>query len=188
MEVHEPMIYVVRHGETDLNKEGRLQGRNGLPLNEKGKQQAEYVRKLLKEVPFHLVFSSPQERAIQTAEIVTGRTATIDSRLDVFDLGGADRVKKEEVKLAGAIPDPTIYKGVEDITIYVTRVFDFMFHLEKTYNKFQGNILISGHRCTTGCIGAYFEGIPKDKNILRYSSNNGEFKVYTFKEELHVHR
>lgn len=63
MEVHEPMIYVVRHGETDLNKEGRLQGRNGLPLNEKGKQQAEYVRKLLKEVPFHLVFFFPSGKS-----------------------------------------------------------------------------------------------------------------------------
>lgn len=182
------MIYVVRHGETDLNKEGRLQGRNGIPLNEKGQQQAESVRKLLKDVPFHLVFSSPQERAVQTAEIVSGRTAIIDPRLDVFDLGEADRLKKEEVKLAGAIPDPTIYKGIEDINMYVTRIFDFMLQLEKKYTKFQGNILISGHRCTTGCIGAYFEGIPKDKNILRYSSNNGEFKVYSFKEELHVHR
>lgn len=35
------------------------------------------------------------------------------------------------------------------------------------------NILISGHKCTTGCIGAYFKDIPEDNNILRYSSDNG---------------
>ncbi len=35
------MIYVLRHGQTDLNKEGRLQGRRGLPLNHYGIQQME---------------------------------------------------------------------------------------------------------------------------------------------------
>lgn len=30
------MIYVIRHGQTDLNKEGKLQGRQGLPLNDHG--------------------------------------------------------------------------------------------------------------------------------------------------------
>jgi probable phosphoglycerate mutase len=35
------MIYIVRHGETDLNKQGLLQGRKGLPLNEVGIKQAE---------------------------------------------------------------------------------------------------------------------------------------------------
>lgn len=182
------MIYVVRHGETDLNKEGRLQGRMGLPLNEKGKQQAREMKEMLKTVQFDLVFSSPQEQAVQTAEIITNLEPIVDSRLDVFDLGEADQSKKEEVKLKGAIPDPTIYKGVEDIKSYVGRIFDFMVQLEEQYKSNSGNILITGHRCTTGCIGAYFKGIPEDKNILCYSSNNGEFKIYTFKEELNVHR
>jgi probable phosphoglycerate mutase len=44
------------------------------------------------------------------------------------------------------------------------------------------NILLSGHRCTTGCIGAYFEGIPDDGNILRFSSDNGDYKSYKFKK------
>jgi len=48
------------------------------------------------------------------------------------------------------------------------------------YRKRELNILLSGHRCTTGCIGAYFEGIPEDRNILKFSSNNGEYKVYKF--------
>ena len=88
------MIYVVRHGETDLNKEGRLQGRMGLPLNEKGKQQAREMKEMLKTVQFDLVFSSPQERAVQTAEIITNLEPIVDSRLDVFDLGEADQSKK----------------------------------------------------------------------------------------------
>lgn len=83
------MIYVVRHGQTDLNKEGRLQGRAGLPLNEQGIEQAKCLRDNLKDIKFDYIFSSPQERAIQTAEIATGIKVIIDERLDVFDLGEA---------------------------------------------------------------------------------------------------
>jgi len=84
------------------------------------------------------------------------------------------------VKLAGIVPDSSIYKGVEDIRAFVARVFNFMQELEAQHNTEQLNILISGHRCTTGCIGAYFEGIPEDGNILRYSSDNGGYKTYDF--------
>lgn len=83
------MIYVVRHGQTDLNKERRMQGRSGLPLNENGLDQAETLREKLQKINFDFVFSSPQERAVQTAEIVTGKKAVTDARLDVFDLGEA---------------------------------------------------------------------------------------------------
>jgi uncharacterized phosphatase len=174
------MIYAIRHGQTDLNKEGRLQGRNGFPLNDIGIKQAEELRGELSDVKFDYVFSSPQERAVQTAEIATGIKPVVDSRLDVFDLGEADRLKKEEVKSAGAIPDPTVYKGVEDQQDFIKRVFSFMQEIESKYVDGRPNILISGHRCTTGAIGAYFQGIPEDHNILRFSSDNGKFNSYSF--------
>lgn len=173
------MIYVVRHGQTDLNKEGRLQGRKGLSLNDYGIKQAELLRERLEHVKFDYVYSSPQERAIQTAEIATGIKAIIEPRLDVFDLGEADGLKRGEVKMAGAVPDSRFYKGVEEIPDFIRRVFSFLHELKAKHNGSEVNILLSGHRCTTGCIGAYFEGIPEDGNLLRFSSNNGEYKVYT---------
>ncbi|MFJ8064037.1 histidine phosphatase family protein [Psychrobacillus sp. NPDC096426] len=174
------MIYVIRHGQTDLNKEGRMQGRSGLPLNDYGIKQAESLREKLRNTTFDYVFSSPQERAIQTAEIATGLKVKIDTRLDVFDIGEADRLKKKDVKVAGVIPDPSVYKGVENVGSYIKRVFSFMHELEVSYGNKELNILLSGHRCTTGCIGAYFEGILEDGNILNLSSDNGEYKVYHF--------
>ncbi|MFJ7973778.1 histidine phosphatase family protein [Psychrobacillus sp. NPDC096389] len=175
------MIYVIRHGQTDLNKERRMQGRFGLPLNEYGIKQAENLRDKIKDIKFDYVFSSPQERAIQTAEIATGLKVTIDARLDVFDLGEADRLKTSEVKMAGVVPDSSIYRGVEEPSGFVERVFNFMSELERENRGKELNTLLSGHRCTTGCIGSYFEGIPEDKNILRFSSNNGDYKIYRFK-------
>lgn len=177
------MIYVIRHGQTDLNKERRMQGRLGLPLNDIGIEQAEQLKAELKNITFDYVFSSPQERAIQTAEIITGKNAVTDKGLDVFDLGEADRLKVNEVKMNGMVPDSTVYKGVEENNSFVERVFSFMQELEVEFGKKDVNILISGHRCTTGCIGAYFEGIPEDKNILRFSSDNGDYKTYNFQNK-----
>jgi len=176
------MIYVVRHGQTDMNKEGRMQGRSGLPLNDNGIDQAINLRENLKNIKFDYVFSSPQERAIQTAEIATGIEPIIDQRLDVFDLGEADKLRKSEVKMSGVIPDPKSYKGVEEIQSFQYRIFGFMKELEEQYGKSEVNILVSGHKCTTGCIGAYFEGVPEDRNILRFSSDNGKYKMYQFKK------
>lgn len=174
------MIYVVRHGQTDVNKEGRIQGRNGLPLNEHGIKQAEDLRESLQHIMFDYVFSSPQERAVQTAEIATGMQADVDPRLNVYDLGEADGLPKSEVKMLGGIPDPSVYKGVEDPRSYAQRVFAFMNELMAKDRLQEANILISGHKCITGCIGAYFNGIPDDWNISIYSSGNGEYKAYPF--------
>ncbi len=77
---------MIRHGQTDLNKECKMQGRMGLPLNEFGVHQAKVLEEKLKNVRFDLVFSSPQERAVKTAEIVTRSQVTVDDRLNVFDL------------------------------------------------------------------------------------------------------
>ncbi|MCA1063815.1 histidine phosphatase family protein [Rossellomorea sp. AcN35-11] len=175
------MIYVIRHGQTDLNKERKMQGRMGLPLNEYGVKQAERVREELKHITFDAVFSSPQERAIQTSEIVTGQKAVVDDRLDVYDLGEADRVPIKDMKMDGFLPDGAVYKGVEDPNDFVQRVFGFMKELEDRFSKKEMNILLSGHRCTTGCMGAYFEGIPKDRNLLKLSSDTGFYKTYQFK-------
>ena len=176
------MIYVIRHGQTDLNKERKMQGRMGLPLNEYGIEQAQRLRDELKDINFDFVFSSPQERAVQTAEIVTGgHKATIDERLDVYDLGEADGVPISEMKMSGPLPDTTVYKGIEDPNCFVKRIFSFMNELENHYRKREMNILISGHRCTTGCIGAFFEGMPADGNILKLSSDTGYYKSYHLK-------
>lgn len=135
------MIYVIRHGQTDWNKERRMQGRRGLPLNDHGIEQAHSLRDALNGIRFDHVFSSPQERALQTAEIVSGRSPVIDERLNVIDLGEADGVLLEELKRVGPLPDPEIYKGIEDPKALVRRVFHFMNELQDTHGR-EENILI----------------------------------------------
>ncbi|MFH0943410.1 MAG: histidine phosphatase family protein [Candidatus Beckwithbacteria bacterium] len=65
-------IYLVRHGETDNNKNDILQGaRIDSSLNKSGEKQAREAAKLLEQIPFCAAFSSDLIRAKQTAEIIS---------------------------------------------------------------------------------------------------------------------
>ena len=67
-------IYLMRHGETDWNREYRIQGREDIPLNDAGIQMAHRCGTLLgaQGILVHKVITSPLSRAAQTAEIVSG--------------------------------------------------------------------------------------------------------------------
>lgn len=63
-------IYLVRHGETEWNKLGKLQGQTDIPLTEDGMQQARALRAKLEGINFSAAFTSDLSRAKRTAEIV----------------------------------------------------------------------------------------------------------------------
>ena len=64
-----PLLLLIRHGENDYSKTGRLAGRMpGVHLNERGRQQAEALGKALANAPITAVYASPLERAMETAE------------------------------------------------------------------------------------------------------------------------
>lgn len=64
-----PTILLIRHGENDYVKKGKLAGRlPGVHLNEKGRQQAQAVAERLAKAPIKAIYSSPMERAVETAQ------------------------------------------------------------------------------------------------------------------------
>lgn len=63
------VIYIIRHGETDLNKMGIVQGRGmDTELNEKGRAQAEAFYQAYKDVPFDKIYTSTLKRTHQTVQ------------------------------------------------------------------------------------------------------------------------
>ena len=70
-------LYIVRHGETDNNLNGIIQGIIDTPLNETGIKQAMELKEKLKDVKFDLVITSPLQRAKLTAEIINDNKAEI---------------------------------------------------------------------------------------------------------------
>lgn len=64
-------FYLIRHGQTDWNIEGKIQGKTDIPLNSEGLYQAERLAEGMKERRITAIFSSPLLRAFQTAELLS---------------------------------------------------------------------------------------------------------------------
>ncbi len=68
-------ILLVRHGETDWNRDNRFQGHADPPLNDRGRDQARELAARLADRGVDAVFTSPLRRARETAEIIGGALA-----------------------------------------------------------------------------------------------------------------
>ena len=176
------MIYLIRHGQTALNKQRVLQGRSDQPLNEVGIREAEAAAAWFREqeIRFDAIISSPLQRAVRTAQIVAGigepeaeaqeegipiRT---DERLLEMDYGpyeGRSLTDPSPELLAFFQdfvnnPEP---EGMEPLEHVVQRLGDFMEDLKRDLPE--GNVLIATHAIamkgaleylTPGSDGAYW--------------------------------
>lgn len=94
-------IVFIRHGQTDVNKDNRLQGALvNAELNEAGREFAKKSAVNFDESQFDVVYSSPLKRAVETAKIFTKgkKEIKIDKRLLEFDFGDWDGKKMTEIQ------------------------------------------------------------------------------------------
>lgn len=66
------MLYLIRHGETEWNVLGRIQGRSDVPLSPRGEEQARQLAHWMRNLRLHRVIASDLARARQTAEVLVG--------------------------------------------------------------------------------------------------------------------
>lgn len=143
------MIFIIRHGQTRMNKAMALQGRSDQPLNENGIMQAEEAGARLAACNIHFtnVFTSPLQRAVQTAQlIVPNVTPHVEERLIEMDYGpyeGCD-LKNPPPELLSFFNDfvnQPAPEGMEPLGDVVTRTGAFIEELK----DLKGNILVSTH-------------------------------------------
>lgn len=96
-------LFFIRHGQTDWNIEGKIQGSRNIQLNDTGiKQAEELITKVLEEkYKFSKIYSSPQRRAAKTAEILSKATNIqyiIDDGLGEIDFGAWEGLSWREVR------------------------------------------------------------------------------------------
>ena len=94
-------IVLVRHGETDWNRERRFQGHADTPLNETGRRQARDLAHSIRTERITVVYSSPLERASETAAIVADRLGLETRPLEALreiDVGDWQGMTVEEVR------------------------------------------------------------------------------------------
>jgi broad specificity phosphatase PhoE len=83
-------VYIVRHGETDYNVAHRWQGQLQIPLNARGRRQAQALRDMLRDTYFAAIYSSDLVRASETARIIAEphpAAVITDPRLREYALG-----------------------------------------------------------------------------------------------------
>lgn len=176
------VIWVTRHGQTDLNKAKLMQGRVDEKLNDNGRRQAEIAAQTVKDISFDAVYSSPLDRAVETASIIAGidRGSVItDDRIIEADFGRYERRSYYRLGIAMTLfwALPEVFpapKSVETISSMVKRSSEF---LDELRQKDYENVLIVCHGGIIRAICGYLEkrpnGIkwrPKPKNceIRRY--------------------
>lgn len=94
-------LYLIRHGQTDWNVAGKIQGCHDIPLNATGKRQAEYLAEGMSRRPVTHIFSSPQKRALETAQAIAGRQGvgvTALSGLREVEFGGWEGLTWKEIE------------------------------------------------------------------------------------------
>lgn len=176
------MIYIIRHGKTELNKANVLQGRSNYPLNEEGIEQAKKAAEDLREIHFDHVFSSPLTRAVQTAEIICPDIKpVIDERLIEMDYGpyeGSDLENPSPELIAffmdfAHTPAP---EGMEQLSSVVSRAGDFI----ESIRNLPGNILVSTHAIAMKGILEY---LTPESNGAYWSKYIGNCAAYITENE-----
>lgn len=169
------MIYIIRHGKTELNKAKVLQGRSNFPLNEEGIRQAREAAELLGDVSFSRVFSSPLTRAVQTAEILAPHIKpVIDERLIEMDYGpyeGADltHLPPEILTFFSDFVHNPAPDGMEQLSSVVERAGAFL----EDIRQISGDILISTHAIVMKGILEYLSPESKGGYWSKYIGNCG---------------
>ncbi len=134
-------ITFVRHGQTDWNLEGKLQGITDIELNAKGVKEAEDLTVNLTD-NYDFFISSPLKRAYKTAEIIqckVSKNIESDSRLMERDFGDLAGSKSCFVKTMENFGD---IKGLESMDDMNKRLLEF---LEDIKNRGDGRYLIVSH-------------------------------------------
>ena len=132
-------LYVIRHGQSEANLEGRFSGWSPSPLTELGRAQAEKTGERLKGLRFDRIYSSDTYRARQTTELVfSGREYTADWRLREINVGPdlAERTRTECMAQYGDVLSDALGRrdfigfGGESYDQQMERVASFMKELE----------------------------------------------------------
>ncbi len=108
-------IVFTRHGQSEANLAGIVQGRGDYPLTEKGRDQARRAATSLMEFKPYRVYSSPLMRALETAEIINRRHNSeieiIDDLVE-YDLGEFEGLTPEEIETRFPHVPEQMKKGV----------------------------------------------------------------------------
>ncbi len=199
-------IYLIRHGETEGNREGYFRGRSDFPLNENGKEQARLLAEALKNSGITKIYSGPLSRAKETAEILAEKLrvpVVIEEGFNNINLGPWEGRKKEEIRrefpqefqLWITTPEELKLPGAETVLEVMERAVSTLKKLVKENNG-EGSIAVVTHRAVLKPLIAgvleikppFFWKIHVDTasySILKFKKERG-FTLYLLNQTAHL--
>ena len=167
-------LYVVRHGQTDQNVLGLVQGDTESDLTEKGIEDAKALQELVASLDIDVVVSSPLRRALDTAKLITNNTKDIiiDERLIERDFGLSEGkpVDEELTVKYWNFKLNTDINQVEKIQDLMFRITEF---IEDMRNKYDDKkVLVVAHSAILRAIHYAINGIPEDGDLLKIEIPN----------------
>ena len=159
-------VYLVRHGETEMNRQGLLQGQGGYGLTERGVEDAREAAQALRGRGVTLIYSSDLRRARETAKILSRGTVPIrlSRSLREIDFGRVSGLPEREVKrrcplyrkdAAYVFPDGESYAALQ---VRVVRWFRRL-----AADPPARVIAVVSHGGTLRCLLAWLAGVPLDR-------------------------
>ncbi|MCT4598068.1 MAG: histidine phosphatase family protein [Vallitalea sp.] len=165
-------LYLTRHGETQWNLEGRVQGSRDSQLTKKGIVQATQLSKYLEDVHIDIIYSSSSDRAYNTAKIV-GENRQIpiikldglkEMNLGIWEGKTFDLIRKDYKEMHETFwnkPHLLCEFPGESFDEFRERVVNSV--LDIINNNKGKNILIVAHALVLKFVMSYFENRPLDK-------------------------
>lgn len=185
-------IYLIRHGETEWNRIGKVQGREDIPLNDTGRSQAKECAKALQGSGIRTIITSPLSRAVETAKIIADDDDRIEIILD------EDLIERDFGELSGMTYDRKKYfdnfdqaKAVEPMDVLSKRLINCIRrYAEKYLNQ---DIVMVSHGAAINSVltvlskGEQGYGKTRLKNacisILTYKNNDLHLGPYNLSAE-----
>ena len=173
-------IYIVRHGQTDWNIQGLIQGSTDIELNTLGIEQANQVAEQLKNINFSVIYASPLTRTINTAKIINKyhnidiitEKRIIERCFGNFEGTNGLKNKFDYWDYELNLDD----NNVESVKILFKRIRDFLLEIYELYKDTDTNILIVTHGGTAIAINAIINNITS--NLFSLGIKNCEVKVF----------
>ena len=180
-------IYITRHGESQWNLEGKVQGVTDIPLTPKGLEQAHELAKKIKEkgIKIDEVLYSPLSRAADTAKIIAeenGLPLTLETRLIEQNFGeyeGHEWKKHPGVFHEAKKQFASDYNGGESMLRLAQRIYNLLDELKARSQSENKTFLLVTHGGIARMIHSYFYS-ETNEEFSSTQTGNCEIKEYCF--------
>ena len=180
------LLLLIRHGENEYVKTGKLAGHlSGIHLNERGQKQAQALGEALKNVPIKTIYSSPLERAMETAApIATSHNLEIVQEPNLVDanVGKWQGKSLKSLRLTNAwkvvqqSPSRFQFPEGESFIEVQTRIVNTLEGIVRKYNKPKDIVAVVFHADPIKLAVAHFLGLPLD-HFQRLSCDTGSLSA-----------